>query len=144
MTSKQLRLIHRQEEKETTKYQKYLRIIGWICVAMAVITGVAFVLSGQEASMEINGEQVNAGLAAIVAAVIIAAGYLLLAWLCMRGTKDASKVGPIRILSLIVLVFSVLDLLGNGIKFPAGIDNLISVVVSGVTFFVANKVKQGE
>ena len=128
-----------------TKYQKYLSYIGWASIAMAVIAALVSIFGNSvEGSIDINGQQVNTGTVKLVGAVIIAACYLILAWLCMRGAKDAKKAGPIRILSLIALVFSVIDLLNTGLTNVGSISDWISVIISGFTFFCANKVKKGE
>ena len=124
-----------------TKYQKFLNIVGWVCVAMAVISALTTFLSGGDARMTINGQVMDVRVARIVAAILIAAVYLLLAWLCMRGAKDRTKAGPIRVLALIALILSVLNLLGDGVT---NFSNWISVVVSGCVFFCANKVRKGE
>ena len=128
-----------------TKYQKYLKIIGWFNVAMAAITMLFFFISGTilggTSEMSINGKEINAGTVMLLTSITVAVIYLILAWLCMRGAKDASKVGPIRILALIALILVVFSLLSGGL---ANFSNWLSLAVNGMTFFCADKVKKGE
>ena len=132
-----------------TKYQKILNIMGWVCIAMAVLIVLAAVFTGyglpDQSALVIDGTDYSSmPLVRYAGVIIVALLYLLLAWLCRRGAKNAAKVMPIFVLSLISLVIQVIDMANSGFSAAASIDNWLSLITAAFTFFVAYKVRKGE
>ena len=132
-----------------TKYQKVLNIIGWVFIGIAALTLVTGIVFGgalkEETSLVVNGTDYSSlPWVMYIGSAVSALLYLLLAWLCKRGAKDASKVKPIFVLSLISVVLQVIGLFSEGAAAAATVSTWISLIVAAATLFVAYKVRQGE
>ena len=136
--------------------QKVLLVVSIIEIVFGVLTfivGLMATLAGGALNGAMGGtpEEVAAvgilSTATSVFAVVLIVGAVLSVLegiLGVRAANDASKIMPVWILAIIALVSAVISLImtiANGSFAVNGLNNIITLVLDGLMFWVANNIK---
>ena len=131
--------------------QKVVRIFGIIDIVVGVLVLVGgvgmFGLGGAGAAVgDLNDKNVvlGAGILMLLGIIMLVSGIasILEGVFSLRAAKDASKVKPLWVLSIINIVLSVINLIGSFSNDGTSIfSGIISLAINAVIFYLANNIK---
>jgi hypothetical protein len=136
---------------DLAKSQKIVRILGILSIiaAVCVLIGAAGLLGiggFGAATMDVNDEEVAGGVVSLMAVgiVMLVSGILTLLQgiFSLRAAKDASKAGPLWVISLISLIGAVASLIVTVISGGSFLSGIFSLLVACFVFYLANNIKK--
>ena len=140
-----------------SKSQKYIKIVSILSIIGGIITiilgtvgaaGLGVATQNPQLATELSsveGYTPEMGTTAIGALIGLAFTGLLniIAGIFgLRAAKDANKVGPLYIWSLISMVFSIIGFVATAAKGSADLSAVINVIFPIILFICANNVKK--
>ena len=133
------------------KSQKIIKIMGILHIIGAILSFVGaislFGFGGAGAAkLDMAGSEMASGVAALIVSgvftLIGAIASLVMGWFCLRAAKDATKVQPLWIVTIIGLVLDVIGLISGIMSGNDVLTKVFTVALSAFTFYLANNIKK--